>query len=227
MTSKYHNQTLEFTDTLIRPSTTKGAVHINDGTGVFQVVAPTVDGQILISDAGDPNGAKWSAANAGVGFGITTQFAVDIPVIGSSTYFLERGNTTPNCFVLTDCTWELFTITPNRGAGTVDGWSTTPGNITGGHLDFYFGFVDASTATTTANFKYYATGTTVPPGTPDFQIAGTSINSVGTNFTSFSHMLGYTVVSGQQVCMRLVNNLTQSAAPTFHSFQSLNIFKTT
>lgn len=226
MASKYRNQNLEFTDTLSRPGTAKGSIHINDGTGIFQLEAPIADGQILISNNADPNGAIWSPANVGVGFGIANSVAIRIPAISGELYFLERGDTTPNCFVLPDCMWVLFSITPNRGSST-DGWSTTPTNVTGGFLDFYFGFVDANTSTSAANFKYYATGTTIPPGIPDFQIKGSDINLLATNFTSFTHTVGgYLITSGQQVCMRLVNNLTQSADPTYHSFQCLNIFKT-
>jgi hypothetical protein len=227
--TEVHSQNIEFTGALSRPSTTKGSIHAHDGIINFQMVSPTTSDQILVSNSGATAGVEWSTGNAGIGFGITARNKITLPAPGGSVYFLNATGPTniPCCVVLPGCDWLEFTITPARlGASGADGWTTNPAGITGGSFDIYYCYVDANTNPSVANLKYYATGNTTPPVTPDFQIMGTGINSTGTNFTSYMDTFSYTVTSGQQVTVRLTNNITFGVNPTFHAFQCLSMFRT-
>ncbi len=134
--------------------------------------------------------------------------------IGSGIYFLTNSNATnPVGFRLFSSIGMFFSIRPANG----NGWGATPTNITGGLLDFYFGYVPANSEKIAANYIYYSTGTTTPPVTSDFQILGTEINSVANQFRNFIFKFTVTVTSGQQFSIRLVNNLTTSADPGFGS----------
>ena len=228
MSSNYNIENIEYTGTLSRPSTTKGSIFSNGGSSKFELVAPTVNGQVLRSNSSTASGVEWVAVSTtGVGFGLSTRTnTINLPAQGGTNYFLSLSGTTPNTIALPACSWLMFLVTPNRGGAGPNGWSDIPANITGGTLDFYFGYVDPSAANSIANYKYYATGTTTAPGTPDFQISGTSINTAGTTYKAFRHNLSYSVTNGQQISIRLVNNLTSSADPRYNFLQALNLFRT-
>ena len=155
--SSYSCEQIIFTDSLKRDSLTKGAVLVSDVNGVFQHVTPSSDNQILISNTSAPGGAEWSIGNQGIGIGFTTLDNVPIPSMTNTVYFLMRNSTSePVGRVMPSAELINFNIVPDRTGG-VNGWSTTPTNITGGNLDFYYCFVEFSTQNIIANIKYYST----------------------------------------------------------------------
>lgn len=229
MTTTITANNVIFDDSLNRPSLTKGAIHVNDGTGTFQHIAPSADGQIIVSNTGAQYGIEWATGNVAIGFGVISNASFSIPAVGgNSTYFLNTSSTTePKSVVIPQSEIISFSITPFQSGG-INGWSTNPANITGGFLDFYYCYIPFSTQNSIANIMYYTTGTTTPPGTPDYQIAGTGINSTGTNFTSFiDNNIGLFTGVDDQVFVRMTNNLTTSGNPVFHMVQTFVLFKTT
>lgn len=231
MSSSYKIITVSYTDKLSRDGLSKGSFLVNDGTGTFNHISPSADGQQLISDSTAPNGIRYTIGDEVIGFGITTNAAVAIPGVGSTVYFLNSSSTTEaKSVVLPRCELVSFTISPYRLSG-VDGWSTVPTNINGAAsdtIDFYYCYIPFSVQNSTSNIEYLSTGNTTPPVTPDFQILGSSINTTGTNFTSFIDTnINLGTTNGDQVFIRMTNNLTVSANPAFHRFQSFALFKTT
>lgn len=224
--SQYSNEEIIFLDSIYRDSLTKGTVLAADDNGVFQHISPSANGQVLISNLSLANGVEFASFSS-TGFGVPASSPINIPAVGSTVYFLNTGSTTePKSIVLPAVEVVAFTITPYQ-VGGVNGWSTTPTNITGGTLDFYFCYIPFSTQNSTANVQYLSTLSLVPPVTPDYQILGTSINSVAENFQSFLNSgIGLSSASNDQLFIRLTNNLTTSGSPTFHAFQCLTIFKT-
>ena len=230
MSSSYENENIEYTDNLSRPLTAKGSVFVNGGSSKFELISPSSNGDVLVSNSSTVSGTEWiPAATSGTGFGLSTRSVnnLDVPGVGNDMYFLSLGRTDPSTIALPDCSWLLFLITPRRKDDSIDGWSDIPTNITGGSLDFYFGYVEPNLPNIVSNFKYYATGTTTVPASPDFQIMGIDINTAATTYRAFRYSLNYSVTNGHQVCIRFVNNLTQSSSPSYNSFQALNLFRTT
>lgn len=201
MASEFSDDNLKYTSNLIRPSTTKGTVMTNNGTDNFELVTPSSDGQILTSDASVSAGSKWSAAaqGLGVGFGIGNGTT---PNVGGTIYFLTLASAVyipgipiPNGTII------FFSVRPDSGPL---GWSNAQANISGGTLDYTFGYIDSTDNPTIANFNAYSGG-------PHYQIAGTAIGSGGNNFASFFASLNIPViVTGQQIAVQLQNNLTLS-----------------
>ena len=92
----------------------------------------------------------------------------------------------------------------------VTGWASTPSDITGGTIDFNLGSVAADTRQIAANFSAYN-------GSPDFQVNGTDINTLGNQFRSFTTTLDVSTSDGEQVVIRIINNLASSPTATYTS----------
>jgi hypothetical protein len=76
MSSTFLTEILEYVDEFKKSgSVTKGSILSNDGTGTFELVNPTVNGQVLESDSAESSGVKWAAITAvtsvGSGTGLT------------------------------------------------------------------------------------------------------------------------------------------------------------
>lgn len=213
MTSKFTNQNLRYTNSLIRPSTTKGTVMTNNGNNNFELITPTEDGQILTSNYSVSAGSEWSngAGGLGVGFGIGNGTT---PNVGGTIYFLTlaSGIYVP-AIPIPVGNIIFFSVRPDNNSS---GWSNNPGLITGGQLEYTFGHLDVAENPTTANFTPY-------PGGPHYTILGTTINGPGTtDFATFHVKLDIPVtVVGQQIVIELKNNLLVSGGgPTDWSEQN-------
>ncbi len=72
MSSTFTTNNIRYTSTLSRPSTTKGSILSHDGSETFELTAPTVNGQNLVSDSSESNGIVWSSGIQGSSFGLYT-----------------------------------------------------------------------------------------------------------------------------------------------------------
>lgn len=210
MASDFRDDNIKYNQNL-KTSTpvTRGTVLASNGSN-FELVTPTSSNQILTSDNGQSSGVAWSVGPQGIGTGFGIGSGIT-PTSGNTEYFLMQ---TSASFVpalpIFSSVIVFFSTRPGFGGG----WTNDPTVITGGSLDFTFGFIDSNDAPTTGNFTPY-------PGGPHFQIMGTSINTAPTSFSSFTTTLSVPVSNGDQISIRLVNNLTFSGPqPTAYSNQN-------
>jgi len=201
MSSKYEIQNIRFTGDLNRPGTTKGSVLSNNGVDNFELTTPSVNGQLLVSDSSQSSGVKWSTGVEGLAVGFPIPNGIT-PRFGNTEYFLVISSSlyvpvipVPAGVII------YFSVRPDNGGS---GWTNASTNISGGSLDYTFGYITDSQNPTTGNFTAYA-GTL-----PHYQVLGTSINNAIKNFSTFSTALNIAVGDSQQICVRITNNLTFS-----------------
>tara|TARA_R100000750_G_C2341879_1_gene94537 strand:- start:261 stop:914 length:654 start_codon:yes stop_codon:yes gene_type:complete len=197
MSSNYQIQNINFRENLGRPSTDKGSVLVNDGTGLLNLVPPSNDCQVLTSDSTTPSGVRWNNSTQNSGFGFNTS---SIPILSGDSndtyYFMIDIATDPVPLVLPDSTAIFFSVTAMN-----DGWSASdPDFLLEGAAEFTIGYTNANAINIPASFNPY-------PGAPHLTVPYTSINSMAENYSTFSTPLNLTITRGQQVCVRLVSTL--------------------
>ena len=193
MSSSYNNENLTFSDTLSRPTTSKGSILASDGTD-FQLVTPSTDGEILIADSAESSGVKWGSATSSLGFAVYTA-NLQIPLTGIvGVHYLSNASPVPVppfdavCAVFPDSTLISISVnTDDIGYSTID-----PTLLTSGTLSFGFGRVAADTQTTGGNFaSYNGAGTS-------FSIDASDINTAANNYRTFSSTLDIDIDEGVQ-----------------------------
>ena len=167
---------------------------------------------MLISDSSQPSGVAWSTGVQGLSVGFPIPNGIT-PTAGNTNYFLVLSSSVyvpaipiPPGFLI------YFSVRPdNNGVG----WSNSPTAISGGSLDYTFGYITDNQEPSIANFTAYA------GPLPHYQIMGTSINDSTKNFATFGTTLNIEIGDSQQLCVRLANNLTfSSTEPTIYTQQN-------
>lgn len=175
---------------------TRGTVLASNGSN-FEFVTPSASNQILTSDSGQSSGVAWSVGPQGIGTGFGIGSGIT-PSSGNTAYFLMQTSASfvPALPVFSS-TIVFFSIRPNYPFG----WTNSSAVITGGMFDYTFGFIDDNDAPTIGNFTPYS-------GSPHYQVPGATI--AGNNFASFATNLSIPVSNGDQISVRITNNLTFS-----------------
>jgi len=214
MTSSYTNDNLTYTGSLIGPVNTKGTVLANNGVRNFEESSPISDGQLLISDTSTSNGIAWGASLQGLsaGFGIPNGIT---PNTGGTSYFLI-GTATNYVPSMPTSSGRIifFSVRPDNGNSSASGWSNNPTTITGGSLDYTLGYIAATSRNLTGQFVPY------PGAIPHFSIMGNQINDAVKDYNTFTFDLDVPIVEGNQLSIRLQNNLTVTVEPTVWTEQN-------
>lgn len=210
--STYRVNNIRYTGNLISPGTDKGTVLANNGT-TFEKITPTVNNQLIYADASSSSGLRFSEGPQGLGAGFGIPNGIT-PTAGNTSYFLVEGeiNFVPAIAILAG-TISLFSVRP----GNVNGWTNSPNTISGGTIDYTMGYIGSTQQPIIANFTPY-------PGGPHFQVNGTDINTNAENFASYVVDLSIPVSQGDQICIRITNNLTFSGSqPTSYTDQNASL----
>lgn len=209
---------------LSRPSTTVGSILSHDGTDKFELNAPTMNTEVLVSNNAQSSGTQWVASTAASGFAFST------PNIGLSAFVSTTG--TPfTQFFMVDTTTTNSTVPlglPNCEAIYLslqisnNGWCNDPTRFIAGNMQFSIGRVPANTQVIPANFTPYA-------GAPHLTVNFSDINTVPNRYRSFATMLNVPVTNGDLVSVRIVSTLQRSggAPPTFGQFTPFLFFRGT
>jgi hypothetical protein len=210
MTTTFRANNIEYSGNIkTTAGVTRGTILASNGT-TFEYVTPNVSNQVLLAATGESGGVAWSEGPQGIGAGFGMPTAVT-PTGGVPLYFLLDASTSyAPVMPLFTGTIVFFSIRPSYP----NGWSSHPTRIAGGTVDYTFGYVGATTQPSTANFTAY-------PGAPHFQVMGTEINDAIKDYASFTTSLSIPISNGDQICIRIDNNLTfTGSSPTTYYDQN-------
>ncbi len=221
MVSIFSSENIIFTNNIYRPSTTKGTVMGHNGIEIFDYTTPSSDNQVLISDDTETAGIKWASDTSGAGFGFATHFLCPDP--GGSTapnptfYIVDANNIAfprPRPVVMPRCTAVYMSV----GTSSNSGWAFTPANITGGTIDFTLGYNDMNAQPSASTFTDY-------PGGPHLSISGSDLSMIANRFNNYYLTLNIDILEGQQVAVRIDDNLTTSGLPIFQEIRTFILFR--
>lgn len=216
----FHCQDIDY-DNLQRAGTNLGSIMSNNGNNKFELVYPSANGEVFISDSSQPGGTMWVATTVNSGFSFSTpniSVVADTSGTQSTGYFMvdfdnSTSSTVPLAMPKCNATYLSIQISNN-------GWSSDPSRFISGSIQFSVGYVPANTAVISSNFIAYA-------GSPHLTINFSDIDTVGERYRSFVTALNIDVALGDLVSVRAVTNLRISggAAPTFGAYTTFIFFR--
>lgn len=208
--STYSVNNITYHNNLSRPSTAKGTILANNGTGDFELVTPSTDCQVLTSNPSVSAGVEWQSTTQNSGLAFYNVGTVNIRPTTSPKYFLvDQSDFGPIPLVVPDCTAFFMSISPRSSVG----WAQPSTTLNGGSAQFTIGYVPPNTSNIPSNWIAY-------PGGPHFTVFSSDINSNSDRFSTFTVPLNISITGGHQLSFRYESTIT-SASTT--SYGPLNI----